>query len=360
MGKTTDSLLNDASHFSPEKNLRELDMLLTSGERISAALTAMAINSKGGKALSLTGSQAGIITDDNHTNARIIEIRPYRVFKALEEDFVVVVSGFQGVSFTKEVTTLGRGGSDVSAVALASALDALKCEIYSDVDGVFAADPRIIDNPKKLDSMSYEEMQEMAEAGAKVLHPKAMEFGKIKNTPIYSKSSFEPEKEGTLITNLEGRIKPRIVGIASEEKVTLISFSLKSLNNLHEAISFANEKSLKVKQISFRKEHSGFSGSFIVPEKENYHLESVLSEMEKRFGMMLEIVSDYAAVSLVGAGINERYDYLLSALSLLEKNNVSLGSIHTTSFRISFLVKREKMSDAVKCLYQAFITPDLT
>ncbi|HNT28965.1 MAG TPA: aspartate kinase, partial [bacterium] len=165
MGRTTDGLIEQARDFSQRPDLREMDMLLTAGERISAALVAIALNARGVRAVSLTGSQAGIITDDAHTNARIIEVRPFRVKKALEEGCVVVVGGFQGVSFSKEVTTLGRGGSDVSAVALAAALGAATCEIYSDVTGVYAADPRIVKEPERIAALGYQEMQELAEAG---------------------------------------------------------------------------------------------------------------------------------------------------------------------------------------------------
>lgn len=359
MGKTTDGLIAEAAPFNPEVNLREMDMLLTSGERISAALVAMALNAKGAKALSLTGSQAGIITDDNHTNARIIEVRPYRVMKALEENKIVVVSGFQGVSFNKEVTTLGRGGSDISAVALASALDAKRCEIYSDVVGVYAADPRIIENPAFIEALSYQEMQELAEAGAKVLHPKAVEFGKIKDTIIHCKGTFQPEHDGTVISNLEGRIKPRIVGIATEEKVVLVHTyeeNASELDTVGRIMEFSHGKNLKIKQIAFHRSHgSGMVGSFIIPEKENYHLEQVLSEMKGIFKSTVDIYHNYSAVSLVGAGITDRHDFLLESIGILRDNNIPAGSFHTSSFRISMLVERKLLEKTTKLFYGKFI-----
>jgi len=359
MGKTTDSLLKDANYFSPESNLREMDMLLTSGERVSAALLSMAINASGGKAVSLTGSQAGIITDDNHTNARIIEIRPYRVLKALEEGNIVVVSGFQGVSFKKEVTTLGRGGSDISAVALASALGAKTCEIFSDVDGVYSADPRIVEHPDKIDILSYQEMQEMAEAGAKVLHPKAVEFAKSGDTEIHSKSTFNPESDGTIIKNLEGRVRPKVVGIASEERVTLIHAYDESVSGLavvEKVIDFCHDKSVKVKQISFHRGHrKGMVGSFIIPEKENYHIGQLLEEMKMRFDHNVDIFTNYAAVSLIGTGITDRQDFLIKSIELLKSVGVTPGSFHTSSFRISILLERERLSQVVKLLYDEFI-----
>ena len=216
----TENLMKDASFF---KNVspREMDMLLTAGERVSGALMSMALENFGAKAVSLTGSQAGIITDDNHTNARIIEIRPSRVLSFLKQGRIVVVGGFQGVSFKKEVTTLGRGGSDISAVALASALNADRCEIYSDVDGVFSTDPTLVKNVKKIDKLSFQEMQEFSESGAKVLNPKAVEFAKNNNVEIICKSTFEPENSGTVIKNLEGRIKPKVVGIAFQQEIVM-------------------------------------------------------------------------------------------------------------------------------------------
>jgi len=357
--KMTDALIDDARSFSPEPSPREVDMLLTSGERISSALLAIALNARGVDAVSLTGSQAGIITDDDHTNARIIEIRPARVLQALNEDKIVVVSGFQGVSFKKEVTTLGRGGSDTSAVALASALDAEVCEIYSDVDGVYAADPNVVDQPMKIRELSYQEMQEMAEAGAKVLHPKAVEFAKAKGTIIHAKSTFVPDAEGTIIRNLEGRIKPRIVGITSEEKVILA----RCRDEGHAGVigrlvdSFA-EANLKVKQISFSDIGDGVtSGNFIIPEKENYHIDSVIPRLEALFPGMLHVSRHLGAVSLIGAGINDRYDFLRECLHLLKTEGLGPASLHTTSFRISALVPRPRVKETVGLLYEHFLRP---
>jgi len=358
MGKTTDALIEQARRFTSDPDLREMDMLLTAGERISASLLTIALNARGVPAVSLTGSQAGIVTDDNHTNARILEVRPYRVVKALEEGKVVVVGGFQGVSFNKEVTTLGRGGSDISAVALASALDARECEIYSDVAGVFAADPRIIPAPVKIPALGYQEMQELGEAGAKVLHPKAVEFAKLKGTVVHCKNTFAPETEGTIIANLEGRLKPRIVGVATEEKVVLVHVYEKhadTLDTVEKVIAFAEERNLRVKQISFHRGHNGgMVGSFIIPEKENYHLSPVLQAMRERFGPSVNIHGDLAAVSLVGAGITERQEFLLETIRLLKEQGIGAGSLHTSSFRISLLVPRDRLAETARVLYERF------
>jgi len=357
MGRTTDGLIEQARDFSQRPDLREMDMLLTAGERISAALVAIALNARGVRAVSLTGSQAGIITDDAHTNARIIEVRPFRVKKALEEGCVVVVGGFQGVSFSKEVTTLGRGGSDVSAVALAAALGAATCEIYSDVTGVYAADPRIVKEPERIAALGYQEMQELAEAGAKVLHPKAVEFAKPDGIVIHCKNTFEPEAEGTIIADLEGRIKPRVVGIATEERVVMVRVRTGDATVM-EAIRFAEKSGLRIKQISFHQSDDGaMDGSFIIPEKENYHLDQVLEELTARFGAATTVRRDLAAISLVGAGITERHEFLGDAVAILRENGVGIGSIHTSSFRISMLIDRGRLADAARMLYDRFITP---
>ncbi|RPI28981.1 MAG: aspartate kinase [Acidobacteria bacterium] len=355
--KMTDALIEDARSFSSDPAPREMDMLLTSGERISSALLSIALNALGAAAISLTGSQAGIITDDDHTNARIIEIRPARVVQALADDRIVVVSGFQGVSFKKEVTTLGRGGSDISAVALASALGAQVCEIYSDVDGVYAADPNVVRDPAKISELSYQEMQELAEAGAKVLHPKSVEFAKVKGTIIHAKSTFVADGEGTIIKNLEGRIKPRVVGVASEQKVILARCRDEGhagvIARLVDSLAEAN---VKVKQISFSEVGDGVtSGNFIIAEKENYHIESVVPRLEASFPGTLHVSRHLGAISLIGAGINDRYDFLRDCLRLLRQEGLGPASLHTSSFRISALVPRDRLDHAVNLLYEHFL-----
>lgn len=351
MGKTTAELIDVASDFSPELSLREMDMLLTSGERVSASLLTMALNALGVKAISFTGSQAGIITDDSHTNARIIEVRPWRVKNALEEDYVVVVSGFQGVSFKKEITTLGRGGSDTTAAALAAALKVDVCEIYSDVDGVYAADPTIVGYDSKISSLTYEEMQEFSEAGAKVLHPKSVEFAKNADVPIVCKSAFNIENEGTIIKNLEGRIKPRIVGIASEENVVMISFRETMSDDYFISLTnFLSEKGFKLKQITTFNSGTGCMGAFVLSKKDNYAVS--LSLKNEIFAKeWISIDNDLSAVSLVGSGITDTMAILIKTSYLLREHGISLKSIHTSSFRISYIIKREHLDAAVKLLY---------
>jgi aspartate kinase len=220
MGKTTDELLALAKKVSPSPARRELDMLLTAGERISMALLAMALEDLGVAAVSFTGSQAGILTDDRHASARIVEVRPVRVREELDRGRVVIVAGFQGVSPRKEVTTLGRGGSDTTAVALAAALGA-DCEIYSDVDGVYTADPRVVTTPRRLDEISYEEMQELARAGAKVLNADAVEFAREKGIAIHARATSGSTAE-TVVRGHAGSSGARVAGITSQRNLALV------------------------------------------------------------------------------------------------------------------------------------------
>jgi aspartate kinase len=359
--RQTDALIEEARSFTASPAPREMDMLLSSGERISAAILSIALNATGCPAVALSGSQAGIITDDNHTNARIIEIRPARVLQALEDGLIPIVGGFQGVSFSKEITTLGRGGSDVTAVALASALDASLCEIYSDVDGVFSADPRLVANAGRLDELSYQEMQEMGEAGARVLHPGSVEFAKIKKTIMHAKSTMEPDGAGTFIRDLEGRIKPRVVGVAHEEKIVLLQVdeeSGKEMQSLCALADYFESEGLKTKQISF---HPGsremLCGSLVIPEKENYHIDSVLEQVRKVFEPKVRILRNCAAVSLIGTGITDRQTYLLKSLTLLRESAIRITGLQTSSFRISFLIERSRMNEVVQLFHRHFIEP---
>src|SRR6267142_2020671 len=228
MGDTTDDLLAMAKKVSPNPDRRELDMLLTTGERISMALLSIAIRDLGGDAISFTGSQSGIITNDRHVDARIIEVRPFRVQDELARGRIVVIAGYQGVSYKKEVTTLGRGGSDTTAVAMAAALDAAHCEICSDVDGVYSADPRVVAAAHRIGTLSYEETQELAESGAKVLNAQAVEFAKEKGIAIYARATSgplpgaDPSADGTVVRRHPPRMPGTVVGVASERDIIVV------------------------------------------------------------------------------------------------------------------------------------------
>src|SRR5688500_484034 len=228
MGDTTDELLAMAQQVSPNPERRELDMLLTAGERISMALLSIAIRDLGGDAISFTGSQSGIITNDRHVDARIIEVRPFRVEDELARGKIVVIAGFQGVSYRREITTLGRGGSDTTAVAMAAAINAEYCEICSDVDGVYTADPRVVSEARRIAALSYEETQEMAESGAKVLNAQAVEFAKEKGIAIYARATngplpgTDPPADGTVVRwRNSPRLPGTVVGGASEQEVLI-------------------------------------------------------------------------------------------------------------------------------------------
>src|SRR5213595_1361327 len=229
MGDSTDDLLAMAKQVSPNPDRRELDMLLSAGERIAMALLSMAIRELGGNAISFTGSQSGIITNDRHVVARIIEVRPFRVQDELARGRVVVIAGYQGVSYRREVTTLGRGGSDTTAVAMAAALGAEYCEICSDVDGVYTADPRVVASARRIGTLSYEETQELAEAGAKVLNAQAVEFAKEKGIAIYARATVsalpgaDPSSDGTVVRRFPPRMPGSVVGIASEKDVLVLT-----------------------------------------------------------------------------------------------------------------------------------------
>src|SRR4030088_2559951 len=238
MGDTTDDLLGLAKQISANPDRRELDMLLSAGERISMALLSMAIRELGGDAISFTGSQSGIITNDRHVDARIIEVRPFRVQDELSRGKVVVIAGYQGVSYRREVTTLGRGGSDTTAVAMAAALEAEWCEICSDVDGVYTGDPRIVPFAKRIGVLSYEETQELAESGARVLNAQAVEFAKEKGIAIYARATAsslpgaDPSTDGTVVRRHPPRMPGTVVGVASERDVLLIHVAREALSHV--------------------------------------------------------------------------------------------------------------------------------
>src|SRR2546422_4750922 len=229
MGDTTDDLVALAKQLARNPDRRELDMLLTAGERIAMALLSMAIRELGGDAISFTGSQSGIITNARHVDARIVEVRPFRVQDELERGGVVVIAGYQGVSYRREVTTLGRGGSDTTAVAMAAALGAEYCEICSDVDGVYTADPRVVPTARRIGTLSYEETQELAEAGARVLSAQAIEFAKERGIAIYARATTsalpgaDPSSDGTVVRRHAPRIPGTVAGVASERDVLVIA-----------------------------------------------------------------------------------------------------------------------------------------
>ena len=353
MGDTTDDLLTMAKRISANPERRELDMLLSAGERISMALLSMAIRELGGDAISFTGSQSGIITNDRHVDARIIEVRPFRVLDELARGRIVVIAGYQGVSYRKEITTLGRGGSDTTAVAMAAAVDAEYCEICSDVDGVYSADPRVVPEARRIGTLSYEETQEMAEAGAKVLNAQAVEFAKEKGIAIYARATqgplpgADPSADGTVVRRHAPGMPGAVVGVASERDVLLLEADSNPSRLLH----LLDERQIAGKQL-----HVLGDRTALVISRENLHDEPRLRDaLGTGFGTQARLVDGLGAVSVVGAGINRSYQNVLRGGSALADAGISLAGTSTSSFRITWMVPRKQTADAVRLLHDTFI-----
>ena len=353
MGDTTDELLTLAKQVSPNPDRRELDMLLSAGERISMALLSMAIRELGGNAISFTGSQSGIITNDRHVDARIIEVRPFRIQDELSRGRIVVVAGYQGVSYRKEVTTLGRGGSDTTAVALAAALDAEFCEICSDVDGVYSADPRVVPAAQRIGSLSYEETQEMAEAGARVLNAQAVEFAKEKGIAIYARATQgplpgpDPSSDGTVVRRSPPHMPGTVVGVASERDVVLLDSSAAATDLL----ALLDDRGVPGKQL-----HVFGDRTTVVISRENLHDEQQLrAAVFERFANRATLIDGLAAVSVIGAGINATYRNVRTGDEALRGAGIEPRGAATSSFRITWMVPRERMEEAVRVLHRRFI-----
>jgi aspartate kinase len=332
MGDTTDELLALARTVTADPHRRELDMLLTAGERISMALLGMALHARGVDAVSFTGSQSGIITDGAHTSARIVEVRPVRILEALERGKVVIVAGYQGVSREKEVTTLGRGGSDTTAVALAAALEAEVCEICSDVDGVYTADPRIVSGARRLAELSHEEMQELALAGARVLNPQAVEFARDRGITIHARSTFAPGP-GTRVQRTTSR-ELRVSGVALDAEILVVRGGDRSV--------------LEVLQRHGAWPRECREGHAIVPLENVHGLPALLADLRP----IAAVEQGLAQVSLVGAGIGASKEPLDRALAALgtEPREVLIAPL-----RIAFLVPREAALDCVRRLHAEFV-----
>jgi aspartate kinase len=354
MGDTTDDLLALAKKVSPNPERRELDMLLSAGERISMALLSLAIRELGGDAISFTGSQSGIITNDRHIDARIIEVRPYRVQDELARGRVVVVAGYQGVSYRREVTTLGRGGSDTTAVAMAAALEAEYCEICSDVDGVYTADPRVVPEAKRIGTLSYEETQELAESGAKVLNAQAVEFAKTAGIAIYARATgsalpgADPAADGTVVRKNAPRTPGSVAGVASERDV----FILQAPGDPMKLIELLDERAVVGKQLHAASFGAAGDGVTLVISRENLHDEDrVRRGISDAFGDRARLIDDVGAVSVVGAGINASYATLLRGSKALQDAAIASRGLSTSSFRITWLVPRSSLNEAVRALH---------
>ncbi|MBF6473748.1 MULTISPECIES: aspartate kinase [Nocardia] len=363
MGDTTDELLDLAQQVAPSPPAREMDMLLTSGERISNALVAMAIHSLGAEARSFTGSQAGVITTGAHGNAKIIDVTPGRVRAALDEGLVVLVAGFQGVSQdSRDVTTLGRGGSDTTAVALAAALDADVCEIYTDVDGVFTADPRIVPDAQRLEQVSYEEMLELAACGAKVLMLRCVEYARRYNVPVHVRSSYT-DKQGTYVYGsmedipLEQAILTGVAHDRSEAKVTVVGLPDEPgyAAKVFRAVADAEINIDMVLQNISKIETGKTDITFTLPKTEGARAVEMLTKRQAEIGFSQVLYDDHIGkVSLVGAGMKSHPGVTATFCEALAKAGVNIDLISTSEIRISVLVKDTELDEAVQVLHKAF------
>ena len=358
MGKTTDNLIKLANDVSKTQPGREMDMLLTTGERISMALVSMALHDLGVEAMSFTGSQVGIITDTAHGKAKILQVKGDRVREALAQGKVCVVAGFQGVSTDREITTLGRGGSDTTAVALAAALGADACEIYTDVTGVFTADPRIVPQARKLTHVNFDEMLEMAGAGSKVLALRSAEFARNHNVPLHVRSSFTWEP-GTWVTSQEPSMEdPVISGVVtdvSEAKVTVVAVPDRPgiSATLFEPLAAAN---VNVDMIVQNVSKDGTTDiSFTMPKADMKVAEEIVARVAAEIGAAgVTHDADIAKISLVGAGMKTSPGIAAKMFRVLADNGVNIEMISTSTIRISVVTAFKDLETAARTLHTAF------
>ncbi|TQR60597.1 aspartate kinase [Campylobacter troglodytis] len=354
MSGVTNSLIEQAEYFSKSPNAQDMDLLLSSGERITSALLSIALNAKGYKALAFSGRKAGILTDSIFTKARIEEINAQAIKEELKKDVIVVVAGFQGVDRQGVVTTLGRGGSDLSAVALAGALSADLCEIYTDVDGVYTTDPRIEPRAKKLDKISYDEMLELASLGAKVLQNRSVELAKKLNVQIITRSSFN-KNQGTLITKEEAMEQALVSGIALDKNQARITLrQIKDEPGIAaEIFSALADQNINVDMII---QNVGIDGAtnlgFTVPENELDLAKDTMKKVLK--DIIIESDKEIAKVSIVGVGMKSHSGVASKAFKTLAKEGINIGMISTSEIKISMIVQEKYAELAVRALHEAY------
>jgi aspartate kinase len=358
MGDTTDRLVKLAASINREPQDREMDTLLSAGETITAPLMAMALQARGVPALSLSGAQAGIRTSHSHTRARILDVVPTRVIEELERGMTVVVAGFQGVNEALDITTLGRGGSDTTAVALAAALEADECEINTDVPGILSADPRLVPEAKLLRTISYDEMLELSALGARVLHPRAVEIGELYDLPIRVRSTFD-EGPGTLITRSpEIEDRNRVRGIAAEEdvaKLTLVGVPDKPGIAARIFTPLA-EKGISVDVIIQNVSRQGVTDlSFTVPSGDLAQSEKLVRRTSKEIDAE-DVLTDprVAKVSIVGTGMLGQPGIAAQMFKTLAEARINIDMISTSEIRITCIIARDRVKDAVRALHKAY------
>ena len=359
MGDTTDDLLAMANRVAAVPDPRELDMLLTAGERIAMSLLGIAINARGCKAASYTGSQAGIITDTQHGAAKIQEIRPKRILAALADGNVVVLAGFQGLSDQYEITTLGRGGSDLTAVAMAGAIDAEVCEIYTDVAGVYTADPRIVSNARKIEAISYDEMLELAAAGARILQSRSVEYARRHGVKLHVRSTFE-DSLGTWVRemseeDMEGVLISGAALDVEEAKVTLDRVPDRPGGAATVFRALADE-GINVDMIVQNVSHEGATDlSFTAPRADIARLGTLLDRVTKEIGApRYSIDDDIAKISLVGAGMKSHPGVAADMFDCLAAEKINIEMISTSPIRISCVIRREDGERALRTVHDTF------
>jgi aspartate kinase len=359
-GQTTDELIAMAEEVSPNPDRREMDMLLSTGERISCALCAMAINDLGHRAISLTGSQAGIVTDTSHTKARIVDVRADRIRDALGQDLIVLVAGFQGVSTSKDVTTLGRGGSDTTAVAVAAAISADVCEIYTDVAGVFSADPRLVPDARKLPHVSFEEMLEMAASGAKVLQLRAVEYARTHGVRIHCRSSFDPAP-GTFVLGEEETMEhPLITAVThstDEARITLVGVPNRpgAAAAIFGALAEANCNVDTIIQNEPLEEGRNAEVSFTIGTEDLRAAEQALGSVKAELGVArMDTDREIGKVSIVGAGMRSHPGVAAKVFQTLAIEGINIEMISTSPIKISCVIRSGDVPQAVRALHSAF------
>ena len=359
-GKTTDELITMAEEVSPDPDRREMDMLLSTGERISCALCAMAINDLGHRAISLTGSQAGIVTDTSHTRARILDVRAHRISEALDEDRIVLVAGFQGVSTSRDVTTLGRGGSDTTAVAVAAAVGAEVCEIYTDVAGVFSADPRIVADARKLTHVSFEEMLEMSASGAGVLQLRSVEYARTHGVRIHCRSSFDPGPGTFVLGEDETMEHPLITAVThstNEARITAVGVPDRpgAAAAIFVALAQANCNVDTIIQNEPRTEGADAEVSFTIGTEDLRAAEQALAPIRADLGLKaLDTDREIGKVSIVGAGMRSHPGVAAKVFQTLATEGINIEMISTSPIKISCVIRQDDVPLAVRALHAAF------
>jgi aspartate kinase len=359
-GKTTDELIAMADEVSPHPDRREMDMLLSTGERISCALCAMAINDLGHRAISLTGSQAGIVTDTSHTKARILDVRADRIREALDEDRIVLVAGFQGVSTSRDVTTLGRGGSDTTAVAVAAAIGADVCEIYTDVAGVFSADPRLVPDARKLPVVSFEEMLEMAASGAKVLQLRSVEYARNHGVRIHCRSSFSDGPGTVVLGENETMERPLVTAVThSTEEARITLLGVPDRPGAAAAIFRGLAEANCIVDTIIQNEPLGDGRlaevSFTVPHEDLAAAEQALSPIASSLGVVrVESDPNIGKVSIVGAGMRSHPGVAAKVFDTLATEGINIEMISTSPIKISCIIRADVVPQAVRALHAAF------